>query len=203
MLLLVGGCLFALLAAAFLVVGDRHPSNAPAEPVPALRALEDRLGRPVVMYVDGPVTPAFNDALADLDALVGALAAEPVVRSLLDLDVYVMLRDTWPSFDEVTDHDLGSLIRERARAQAPDTGATWFEATLQGADKTQREVLVILVARDLLAGGGDFCMALTIYDLARFSGNALAFVTADSGEGTHWRRCRKEGWRSVADLPPG
>jgi len=199
MLVVIGGFLIALLGAAFVltVLSDAPQSSAPQS---VLQPLENALGRPIVMYVDGPVSPAFDAAIRALDAPVGALADRPDVRTLLDLDVYVMVRDTWDVFSGIEDHDLGALIRQRVRDKTADAGVAWFEAALEPVQGPRRDLLVILAAQEGLAGVDDFCVALTIYDMVRFSRNGAAFFDATEGEGSQWKRCRARGWTSVADM---
>ncbi|MFL4470952.1 hypothetical protein ACERZ8_14085 [Tateyamaria armeniaca] len=202
LLVAIGVCLFTLLGVTFLLtLSPGKP--APVASAPVLQPLDDKLGRPFVMYVDGEVSPAFRDALLALDTSVGALADQPEVRTLLDLDVYVMLRGAWEDYRAIKDHDLGALIRQQAQNKGADTGFAWFEAALNAEGGTARDVLVILASRAGLSGLSDFCLALTVYDLARFSGNGPAFVEATDGDGSHWKDCQAQGWTQVADMASG
>jgi len=196
---IIGVILIGLLGAAF-VLKQTPGLFAAKRPAPALTALEDALGRPFVLFVDGPVSPGFSRALAALDRSVGALADVPELRTLLDLDVYVMVRDDWDVFRSIRNHDLAALIRQRAQGQTADAAVTWFDTVLSGPGQADRNVLVILAARAGLSEFSDVCFALTIYDLARYSRNGAAFIDAADGPGTQWKQCRTEGWTSVDDI---
>ncbi len=203
---MIGGFLFALLGVAFAMTvwRDASPtvasSPAPVVETSALQSLEDRLGRSIVMYVDGAVPADFSTALQALDAKVGALANPAEIRTLMDLDVYVMLRDSWDVYRALENHDLSALIRAQAQNKSAEAGVAWFEAALGGQDDAKRDVLVILAAQTGLAEVSAFCFALTIYDVARYAGNGAAFLEATEGDGSQWRYCRAKGWTSVADM---
>ena len=196
---IIGVVLIGLLGAAF-VLKQAPDLFAGKRPGPGLTALEKELERPFVLFVDGAVSPEFEQALATLDEPVGALADRPELRTLLDLDVYVMVRDSWDVFRTIQNHDLAALIRQRAEGQAPDAAVTWFDTVLSGPEQADKNVLVILAARTGLSEFSDVCFALTIYDLARYSRNGAAFIDAADGPGTQWKQCRAEGWTSVDDI---
>lgn len=193
-LVLIGGFLFALLAAAFFLSASRDGA------APELQSLEQTLGRPIVLYIDGAVSPHIGAALLALDAPTGALATQAPVRTLMDLDVYVMLRDSWEDYRRLENHDFAPLIRQRAQGKAADAGMAWFQATQTDSTGATRDVLIVLAARNGLVGVSDFCLALTIYELARFSGNGPAFLEAREGQGSRWKQCKARGWTRVDDL---
>lgn len=197
---IVGLVFLGLSGAAYLV--KQVPPGLFGEDAgaPAMVALEDALERPFVLFVDGAVSDGFAQTLAALDAPVGALAEARELRTLMDLDVYVMVRENWDVFGAIRDHDLAALIRQRAQGQAPDAAVTWFDAALSGPEQGDKTVLVILAARANLTEFSDLCFALTIYDLARYARNGAAFAQAGDGPGTRWKRCRAEGWSSMDDI---
>ena len=199
LLVIIGVFLAVLLGAAFALMSSRDQATT-ASPEPELMPLEGSLGRPFALYVDGGVSSDFVPTLAALDAPVGALMTQATPRTLLDLDVYVMVRDSWDVFRTIEAHDLAALIRQRAAGQADGAGVAWFEAKVASNEGAQKDVLVILAAQTGLAEISEFCFALTIYDLARFARNGAAFADAVAGPGTQWKQCRDQGWTSVADM---
>ena len=198
MLLGIGGSLCAVLVVAFAwsFWPDPRSSDAPAR----LQPLEETLGRPFVLYVDGNVSPEFRTALSDLDAKIGGIAGQAEMRTLADLDVYVMVRDSWDVFRSVTAHDLAELIRQTADRQGANTNMAWFKAMITPDDGAARDLLVILATRSGLAQVSDFCFAVSTYEIARFASNGAAFTNATDGAGTQWRQCHAKGWGSVTEM---
>ena len=199
-LLAIIGVLLAVLLGAAFVLFQPSEQVADVSSPPLMMPLETSLGRPFALYVDGPVSADFVPTLAALDTPIGALATQVTPRTLLDLDVYVMVRDTWDAFRKVEAHDLAALIRQRAADQADSAGVAWFEASVASNDGAKRDVLVILAAQAGLVEISDFCFALTIYDLARYARNGAAFADAIAGPGTQWKQCRDQGWTSVEEM---
>ncbi len=202
MLLIMGVALMGLLGAAFMLTRTSEQPGA-AERPQGLTALETALGREIVLYVDGADHSAVRDQLLALDKDRGALAARAVPRTLVDLDVYVMLRADWDVFRAVQGHDLSEVIRENARDKAPDAGLAWFEASISSPEGTVQRLLVILATEAARDNLGDFCFAVAVYDLARFSRNGARLLNASDGQGSYWKQCQKMGWTNAADLPAG
>lgn len=198
MLVGIGGCLVAVMivSLAWALWPQRPAPDAPDQ----LQALEQTLKRPFVLYVDGEVSADFANALSDLDARVGAIASKLDARTLADLDVYVMVRDSWDSFRRIGAHDLANLIRQHADRQGADASLAWFKAVITPDDGAARDLLVILATRSGLAQVSDFCFAVSVYEIARFSGNGSAFTAATKGEGSRWRQCHAKGWRTVSEM---
>lgn len=195
----IGGCLIAVLAMS-LAWGAWPQGRGDVPSQGALRPLEVTLGRPFVLYVDGDIPAGVRQSLTALDASVGAFAAGAQARTLMDVDVYVMMRDTWATYRGIENHGLAALIRENAQAKGPGDGVAWFQATLTPPDGGGHGLLVLLSAREGLGPVSDFCFALAIFEIARFSGNGAAFHEATQGPGSQWRRCHAAGWRNIADM---
>jgi len=198
MLLGIGGCLVAVLlvSLAWSLWPETHASDAPEQ----LQSLEQALGRPFVLYVDGSVSAGFGHALSDLDATVGAIAAQADVHTLADVDVYLMVRESWDTFRSIDAHDLANLIRQNAAGQGASASMAWFQAVITPEDGAPRDLLVILATSSGLTDVSDFCFAVSVYEVARFSKNGTAFTNAKEGAGTRWRHCHAEGWQTVTEM---
>lgn len=193
---IIGVVMLGLFGAAFAL---NWRSAAPEAPV--LVALETTLERPLVIYADGTVPEGIRSTLVSLDVGTGALAGEAAPRTLIDLDTYVMVRDNWDAFRGLEGHDLSTLIHERTANKTDQDSLTWFDAMLTSPQGADRRVLVILATDQALANMGEFCFALTVYEMARFAQNGASFTKATTGPGSQWKQCSARGWRSVADLP--
>ena len=176
------------------------------EAAPVMVALDDVLQRQFVMVVDGDDGAALYDIIQRADAGQGALDTETIPRTLMHLDVYVLVKGTWDAFKTTQGHDLHEVIQENLPDSNDRSGLTWFPATLSAKDTdgAAKTVLVVLVNRSGLVGMNQLCRALALYDVARFAGGSSGFSAAESGPGTQWRRCVNEGWTTFADVPkPG
>lgn len=195
----MGVVLAGLLGAAFVL--NKAPAiTALLNPPPPLVALEAKLERPIVLYVDGTVPEGFRDMLTALDHGTGALASGASPRTLVDLDVYVMVRADWAAFRALDGHDLASVIREQAAQKTDVNGISWFQTTLTPAQGDPRPLLVILANETGLRDVSGFCLALTLYDIARFAGNGPAFLSGAERFSARWKRCREENWTGVEDI---
>lgn len=196
-LVIIGGGVLGLLAAAYVLTSRQVP---PEEGV--LEPLEVSLARSLVLYMDGTVPPDVYSALQALDAQAQALAPDAAPRTLMDLDVYVMLRPDWDVFRAIDGHDLTEVIREKAENKSDGDGVAWFKASLASSDgSAPRNLLVILATDAALTNLGAFCFTLTVYDIARFAHHGALFSQANVGPGTQWKQCRAKGWYSTADIP--
>ena len=175
--------------------------DADATVASALVPLEQQLGRPFVFVLDGAKPADFDQAVAAIDAPVGALDTQARPRNLLETDVYVMVRDNWTVLQNIQNHDLADVIRAQSMGKSAENAMTWFTPSLRNADGTENNVLVILVNASGLQGFNSFCFALTIYEMARFARNGVAFREATTGPGTYWRQCNALGWTSADDVP--
>lgn len=169
--------------------------RAPLEP------REVTLGRALVIHVDGEVPDGFADSFQRLDADTGAFDRQASPRTLMDVDVYVMVRDDWDVFRNIEGHDLGTAIRQRARGVTSASDISYFQTQLTSQAGGRHDILAILATQDTVAELGPFCLALVVRDMARFAHHGTQALTAQSGPGTSWRDCKTHGWTSMADIP--
>ncbi|MEP4248997.1 hypothetical protein [Tateyamaria sp.] len=193
---IIGFVVLGLLGASLVL--NWHNARPTAS---VLDALEETLERPLVIHLDGQAPADFDADLVAIDEGTGALAVDAAPRTLIDLDTYVMVRDSWDTFRAIDGHDLTALIHEKTADKTATNSITWFDTMLTSDDGTKRRVLLILTTDEGVADLGDFCFALTVYELARFAQNGDAFKNALDGPGSYWMQCRSKKWRSVADLP--
>lgn len=119
-----------------LTVGRAPEDEALPEQVVAsadtalLAPLEVTLGRALVIHVDVDVSDGFTDSFQRLDAHTGAFDRQASPRTLMDVDVYVMVRDDWDVFRNIEGHDLGTAIRQRARDVTSGSDISYFQTQL-------------------------------------------------------------------------
>lgn len=180
---------------------EQVAASADAAPLAPLEPREVTLGRALVIYVDGNVPDGFADSFQRLDTKDGAFDRQASPRTLMDVDVYVMVRDDWDVFRNIEGHDLGTAIRQRVADVTSGSDISYFQTQLTSQAGGRHDLLAILATKETVSELGPFCLAMVVRDMARFAHHGAQALTAQSGPGTSWRDCKTRGWTSMADIP--
>ncbi len=162
--------------------------------------IEETLGRPAILYVDGLIDarPGVQAYIADLYAESGAFGPPVAVRELADVDVYVLILAEKSVEDLPPDFPLRATMAAQLAAAAPESGITAYETGLHRAPGLPAQSMrVILVDQSHMGAVSDLCLAVALHDVGRW-------YFSDPGQSrlgpayTRVARCVAEDWQEIS-----
>ncbi|WP_134643140.1 hypothetical protein [Pseudaestuariivita atlantica] len=179
------------------MLATQAPSQGVA-PTGAARPLEAALERPFALRLWRSNRAFLEILLSDLDAGRGAIAAEPG-RDLFDLDVYVMFLADFDAPEDAEGHVLEQVLRRELARLGPASNFALFRVPLtRNSDGAQKALNVIAVETGTMREISDLCLAVILYDMARWYFSSPPALALDKVGGRS-NLCQREGWRSVEE----
>lgn len=169
------------------------------DPSIGARPLETALERPFVLRLWRSNRAFLEFTFLDLDQEVKALAAEAPTNDIFDIDVFVAFVDQFASPSGIEGHMLEPVFRRELAKAGPGENIRMFSVPLtRNSDGAQKGLHVIAVETSTTRQLSDLCLAIAIYDTARwfFSSSLRDGVQAAMERGS---ACHRTGWSSVED----
>ncbi|MGR3501484.1 hypothetical protein [Pseudaestuariivita sp.] len=137
--------------------------------------------------------------LHDLDEELNAVADELPGGELFDIDVFVMMLPSFAGEQDLEGHALQQMVERELRTADEENAILFRSAPMtRNSDGAQKPLYLILLDTSRLTTMSDLCLAVGIYDLARWGVSGppqLSFPRALARLET----CLEEKWTSVAD----